>query len=330
MLNEYLQMTQRLLRDKKQELLDPASLMVYINRARREIAQRTQCVRSLTPISGQIVTVSVTNPGSGYTAPTVVITPPDFPSGTLPYPNGKQATAIATVSAGTISAINIQFGGYGYYQPQITITDSTGTGATATPNMSFINQLLQGQEVYPFSLVNLSANPGMLAVYKVISVSILFSNYRYSLPMYSFSVYQARIRQFAQGTYQWIPTFGTQYGVGTSGSFAMYPLPNAAYQMEWDCLCVPANLKTDTDTEVIPSPWTDTVPFYACFLAMLELQNHNSARSFLEIFEKELHVSSAGAMPSRASNPYGRWAIPLLAGMGLVQMLMHCSYGVVI
>ena len=65
-LNKYLAQVQRFCRDQKQEFLDIGNLVDYINRARREVAGRTQCIRRLTTISGSIKSWTVTNGGSGY------------------------------------------------------------------------------------------------------------------------------------------------------------------------------------------------------------------------------------------------------------------------
>ena len=89
----YLQQCQRLLREQQQEFENPEDLLSYINIARREVAGRTQCIRRLTPISGQCVSATLLTPGSGYVTPVATITPPDFPSGVKPSPNGRQATA---------------------------------------------------------------------------------------------------------------------------------------------------------------------------------------------------------------------------------------------
>src|SRR5579863_7187238 len=113
---EYLKATQRLIHDSKMELVDGQDLIQYVNRARREVAMRTQCLRILTPISGSILTASVVSAGSGYTAPTVSISAPDFPSGTLPFPAGDQATGTVNEIGGSIAAVNITYGGHGYFQ----------------------------------------------------------------------------------------------------------------------------------------------------------------------------------------------------------------------
>lgn len=301
-----MQQVQRLLRDQRQGYLNPGDLAVYINRARREVAARTQCVRILTPISAPVVSVSVTSGGSGYTSPTVTVSAPDFPSGAPPFPNGEQATALAIQTGGTITAIDIQYGGAGYFQPQITIDDPTGTGAEATAVIGPIHTLNEGQEKYNFSDVDLGQFPGVGEILAVHSISILYSNYRYSLPVYSFSTYQAFIRQYPY-QYQWVPSYAAQYGQGTEGSLYVYPLPSQTYQWEWDCFCLPADLLTNGSPEVIPRMWRDGVPFYAAYLAYFELQNHNFARSMKAEFDEFMKRYGAYARPGRVTNPYGRY-----------------------
>lgn len=306
-LNDYMKDAQTLLREQKQELINPKDLLNFINRARREIAMRTQCVRVLTPISGPVITASVTAPGTGYSStPTVTITAPDFPSGYGTTPGGAQATASAIVQNATISAVAVNYGGDGYFQPTCSITDATGTGASVTLAVQTINQLNPNQEVYQFSNIDLSRNPGAGSVYMIRSVSIIYANYRYSLPCYSFSTYQAMIRQYPH-QYTYVPTFCSQYGQGTSGSFYVYPLPSQVYQYELDCFCLPQDLTTDLSEEILPAPWTDAVAYFTCHLSMLSIQNYNVAKFYLDLFEKMCLGYSNYARVGRAVNMYGRY-----------------------
>jgi hypothetical protein len=304
---EYLKQTMRFLREQNMDFENTEDLTSYVNRARREIAMRAQCIRVLTPISGSIVSWKVTAGGTGYSAsPTLTITGPDMPSGVLPNPLGAQATATANVVGGVIKAIYSQYGGSGYFQPQMTITDVSGTGATATPTLSWINTVNLGQEVYPFSGINLAANPGCQSVFHVRSVSIIYNNYRYTLPKYAFSVYQSMIRQYPF-QYQYVPTFCSQFGQGVGGSFYMYPLPSEAYQVEWDCLCLPMDIQDDQGVEAMPAPWTDAVPYFAAHLAMLELGNWNGAKGYLELYDRQVLAYSHAARIGGVVNPYGRY-----------------------
>src|SRR5258705_11066216 len=185
----YLKQCQRLLREQKQEFTNPEDLLAYINLARREVAGRKQCIRRLTPISGTILSATVLTSGSGYVTPVASITTPDFPSGVLPNPNGLQATATVQILAGTVTGITITNPGDGYFLPQITILDvaGVGTGATAELTESPLTTLNLGQEVYPFSGINLGSQPGVDSVYMLKSVSVIYAYYRYPLPLYSSS-----------------------------------------------------------------------------------------------------------------------------------------------
>jgi hypothetical protein len=305
---DYSKATQRFLREQRQEFSNPADLLEYINLARREVAGRTQSVRRLTPISGQVVAAVVKNGGSGYTNPQAVITTPDWPSGAPPNPNGRQAAANVTQAGGVITGVDIIDGGDGYFQPQITFTDGAGTGAVATLTVSPINLLNGGQEVYNFSDINTDIWAGVDVVHAIKSVSIVYAQYRYSVPIYSFSTYQAMIRNYSTATYQYIPSFGAQYGQGAGGSFYLYPPPNATYQLEFDCFCLPEDMRLDNSiSEVIPQPWTDAVKYMAAQLAFMELGNYNAARFYEDQFDKRTLGYSTQARPGRATNMYGRY-----------------------
>jgi hypothetical protein len=288
-------------------MLNPEDLIAFINRARREIAMRSECVRILTPISGAITTGSVTSPGSGYPATvTLAISAPDFPSGVGPHPNGDQAVGTATTSSGSLAAVVISYGGSGYFQPQGSVIASSGIGGNVSFQTSPINIIQQGREVYPFSTVDLTGNPGAHSVYMVRGISIIYSNYRYSLPVYPFSTYQAMIRQYPF-QYQYVPTFASQYGQGVGGSFYVYPLPSQTYQYELDCLCIPQDLITNLSVEILPDPWTDAVAYLACAHGMMSLQNYNAASFYEKWYEKYAQRFSDYARPGRMVNPYGRY-----------------------
>ena len=302
----YLEDVQTLLREQKQEHIDPQDIIKWVNRARREIALRTSCCRGITPIAGAVISASVTSGGAGYSlAPTVTITPPDYPSGQRPFPNGAQATASAITLGGAVSSVLINQGGSGYYLPTATITDPTGTGATVELKTSYVSKLVQGQEVYLFSDIDLSQFPGLDSVYYVESISILYAAQRYSLMVPSFSSYQAMIRQFTN-QYQYVPFFAAQLAQGVSGSLFLSPLPSTAWQCEFVFRALPSDLIDDQSVEALPQPWTDSVVFYACHFGMLSLQNGNSARMYLELFNEYCHRHSVAARPGRKVNPYGR------------------------
>lgn len=303
---DYQKEIQRLMRDQDQGMFNTDDLTNYINRSRRQVAMQAQCVRVLPPIAGQVVQITVTAGGTGYVNPTVSISSPDSPTGAQLYPQGAQATASATVNGGVITDIQVNFGGDGYFQPTVTITDSAGTGATATASVTPINITVQGQEIYPFSQVPLQNAPGVKNILNVRSISVLFANWRYSCLRYPFNMFQSYIRRYPQN-YMYVPEVCAQYGQGESGSIYGYPIANAAYQWEWDCICQPLDLTDDQTVEAIPGPWTDAVVFMAMYYALTELANYNASRFWKGEYDDFIHRYSAAARPGGvAINPYGR------------------------
>jgi len=301
-----MKLCQHLIRDTDQSLINPLTLIDYINRARREVAMRSQCLRALPPTSGAVETITVTAGGSGYTSPTVTISAPDEPSGMTLNPAGAQATATATVVGGAITNIDVVYGGAGYFQPAVTISDPTGTGAAAMATTSPILTLNPYQESYNFADIPLQTYPGYGGVYGVRGVTLVYANYRYSLPQYSWSTYQAMIRQYP-GQYYYVPTMCSQFGQGASGSLYFYPLPSQVYQLELDCYCWPQDLQTDQDVEAIPDPWTQAVVWLAVHYCYLELQNLNSAEYYRKLFDAQMPRYRSAASPGRVSNIYGRY-----------------------
>lgn len=304
-LNGYLQECQSLIRDTGQDMLKPDDIIRNINRARREIALRTNCIRILPDVSNACMTCSVVATGSGYTnSPTITLSAPDFPSGTGPFPGGSQATASAIVQGGTIASAFIDYGGSGYFQPTASITDSSGAGGSISVQTAAINTLNVAQEVYPFADIDLSPFPGVDSVYAIQGLSAIYSNWRYSLACYSFSEYQARIRQWTQFQ-MYTPAYCAQYGQGVSGSFYVFPLPSQTIQFELDAYCLPSDLTTNLSVEALPEPWTDAVAWLATSFSYMMIQNANMARYYSDLFKEKLQTYSNAARVSRAINRYG-------------------------
>lgn len=72
--------------------------------------------------------------------------------------------------------------------------------------------------------------------------------------------------QYSQGS------AGTGTGSSASGSFFVDPLPDAGYQLICDCVCYPQPLASDVDIEALPYLWTDAVPYFAAYLALMGSQ----------------------------------------------------------
>ncbi len=270
-LNSYLLQTQRLIGyDRHQELFTLDDLIEFVNIGRQEVAGQGQCLRYVTPYQGSILSIEVTAPGGGYVLPVVTITPPDQPSGAIPFPSGAPATAEAQQIGGMISSIGVSFGGAGYFDPPlVTISDLTGpgAGATAIAHLSPFNTANPSQEIYEFSAIDLSP-AGYGAVLAVLGVSFIWGNWQWSANWVGLSKYMAEIRVWTT-TLLSRPEWCCQQGQGVAGSIRLWPIPDQPYPMIWDTLCLPQDLLDDTSQEVIPEPWRRAVPYYAAHLALL-------------------------------------------------------------
>jgi hypothetical protein len=70
-----------------------------------------------------------------------------------------------------------------------------------------------------------------------------------------------------------VPAVWTQYGQGETGSLYFDPLPDGDYTIDADCVCRPVDLVTDATPDAIPYPFSDAVPFFACYYALLAAQS---------------------------------------------------------
>lgn len=77
------------------------------------------------------------------------------------------------------------------------------------------------------------------------------------------------------------PTDWSQYGIGAApapaqqadgGTLYVDPAPDIPYTATLDCVCYPVTLVTDSTPEAIPYLFTDCVPYFAAYLALLSAQ----------------------------------------------------------
>lgn len=139
-----------------------------------------------------------------------------------------------------------------------------------------------GQRVYNFSSINLGT-PASTGIAGVIHVrSILYSlgtgqqaitrqgwewfNWYYQNNPVPMPGPPQNWSQFAQGA------SGQGTGSAASGSFYLDNPPDLVYRLSCDCVCYPTNLVDDTTVEALPYLWSDCVPFFAAWYALLSSQ----------------------------------------------------------
>lgn len=68
------------------------------------------------------------------------------------------------------------------------------------------------------------------------------------------------------------PEVWSQYAQGIIGSLYFDPIPDDAYSLQIDTVCLPIDLVDDSTAEAIPYPWTECVCFRAAYYALLSAQ----------------------------------------------------------
>lgn len=126
-----------------------------------------------------------------------------------------------------------------------------------------------------------------------------------------------RWAQLSQGSAGLGSITGVGAGSLSSGSFYLDPPPDGIYTLYCDCVCYPQLITADTDVEAIPYLWTDAVPYFAAYLALLSSQTSarqaDAARMF-EYYTTFVNRARQAANPSVLRPQYQQAADPVQAG----------------
>lgn len=152
--------------------------------------------------------------------------------------------------------------------------------------------LTLGERFYALSSANSNS-------YDVLAVGLFNGNLRVQLEQRAYSEMQLRYQTL--NAYQQQPVCFAKFGV-TSLIFA--PVPDRAYATEWDCLVTSPVLVNLTDTDPLPYPWTDPVPWLAAHFAKITLQQNEEAAQFLKMYQERLNGVVAGARGQMVTAPY--------------------------
>jgi len=304
MLSEYMQRLQRILGDATFQRFNPYDLLDYINEARSYVAAQGECVRVLCPSVAGVSSIAVTAGGSGYTtAPTVTISPP---------PLGTAATATASISGGAVVVITISNPGDGYTDvPSVTFSGGGGSSATAAATLLPFAHTNAGQEVYKFAdfnpLIQSSlVTPGAEQIIAVNSIAISWGSMKPTLRYRAWGEFQAYYRAYnvaAQG----FSRVWSQHQRGVGGSFYLWPIPSQLAQMDLDCICLPAPLgfETNSDVDAITYPWTNAVPYKAAEVAVLgEPDLRDMAERFTAHYDRRMAFAAMAGSQTRIPDLY--------------------------
>jgi hypothetical protein len=277
-----------ILKDANANFYSVAQVDRWINRGRKQVARKGRCVRRLPPPAGSVSSVMVTGSGAAYTTATVEISAPD--ANTL---NTVQATATANVSGGQITSITVTEAGSGYVaEPTVTITGD-GTGAEASAVLSGHITTVAQQELYQ-----------MATFAAAISSEAGLGNLLGILKRTDFSTFQAFLRSNSMNIQNY-PQVWAQYGQGVTGSIYLWPIPSMVTAMEVDCYFDVLDLSGAQTADLIPEPWEEPVYYYAAYLAYLNAQRHDDARTMLGEHERLMTLARAIVQTDMIPDPYG-------------------------
>jgi hypothetical protein len=146
-----------------------------------------------------------------------------------------------------------------------------------------------GQQPYPFSSITFPTASTVSGIQGAINInSLSYNNGNGQLwltprPWPWFSLYNQNSAVPVQGK----PTEWSQFGQGAApgaantsqasaggGSFYLSPSPDDIYTLNCNCVCYPIPLALDTDPEALPYLWTDAVPFFAAYFALMSAQTN--------------------------------------------------------
>jgi hypothetical protein len=158
-----------------------------------------------------------------------------------------------------------------------------------------------GQRAYNFSSINIgtTASTGIQGVINVRRVMYNVATGQKwvkgkSWPWFDFQRFNNPVpgsgaptewAQYGQGSSGQGSITGVGSGTLSSGSLYVDPLPDIVYTLNCDCIGYPQALAADTDVEAIPYLWTDAVPYFAAYLALMSAQTGQRIQEAQQMFQ---------------------------------------------
>jgi hypothetical protein len=190
-------------------------------------------------------------------------------------------------------------------------------------------QTVIGQRNYNFSSITLPSGVGLQGVLNVRQMLYaVASGYQWfrPRPWAYFWLYfmnnpvpspgpPQRWSQLGQGSAGTGSITGIGTGTMSSGSFYIDPPPDIVYTLTIDCSCYPIALAADTDVEALPYLFTDAVPYFASYLALLSSQTSarmEDAQKMFDLYKMFVDRANQASAPSVNRYLYERQTDPTM------------------
>lgn len=125
-----------------------------------------------------------------------------------------------------------------------------------------------------------------------------------------------------------IPVRMAQQGQGSNATLWFSPTPNGPVGNFFDVACLPIALVDDGTPEAIPALWTDAVPFYAAWLAFMQMQRQAEAQLMLSRYKELALAGRQEATPTvLPANLPGGLGAKIAAQMTTLRMMPQGAAG---
>ena len=109
------------------------------------------------------------------------------------------------------------------------------------------------------------------------------------------------------------PDTYSQYGQGAAGTLFVN-MPDQSYTLNLDTACYPVSLADDTTAEAIPYLWTDAVPYYAAYLALMSMPGQDQrAQQMFQLYSLFVTRARRAATPTVLQSNFEQTSDPTLA-----------------
>ena len=274
-LQGYITEVRRLLHDANGNFYSNTQLTDYINGARERIVRDTGCLRTIQ------VTQTPCTPEVG---------------GKDPYFWSPEAPV----------ALN-DFVVYNIFIYKVVGAGVLGTQAPAyptgqnnyPPSTPFLNGTATLQYAGPGEIIKYSCLPEGLQTLDVVNINLYWGNTRVPMRYLPWTQFNAQLRF-------WQNYIGRPIAFSIFGQGEIYvgPVPDQVYQIELDTVILPLPLVGLNDVDNINSPYTNTVKFYAAYLAKYYEQSFGEAEIYKQEYLKQVQAVLTSVYTRRMPDPY--------------------------
>lgn len=135
---------------------------------------------------------------------------------------------------------------------------------------------------------------GNARVFDVIGIQLTFGGVTMVLDNLSYTDLAAQWLSFTS-TYRDIPRAWARHG---ASNVIFGPIPGIAYATVWDCSTYSADLDSTDDSDPLPYPYTEPVPFYAAALAKFNERQYDEAADFEAKFIEAVNIAGGARVGS--------------------------------